>query len=115
MYILLSPLCMIRLFFSFPISDEKPTLPQLLEMDLPSRVTDCFKFGTLLLCDKYGHKMSIISEDCRGSPVRMTTEVLIEWLGWKGVEVSWESLISTLKKCKLSVLAYEVQTTLQQL
>ena len=45
----------------------------------------------------------------------MTTEVLIEWLGGKGVEVSWESLISTLKKCKLSVLAYEVQTTLQQL
>ena len=104
-----------KAIFSFPISDEKPTLPQLLEMDLPSRVTDCFKFGTLLLCDKYGNKMSVISEDCRGSPVRITTEVLIEWLGGKGVEVSWESLISTLKKCKLSVLAYEVQTTLQQL
>ena len=73
-----------KAIFSFPISDEKPTLPQLLEMDLPSRVTDCFKFGTLLLCDKYGHKMSIISEDCRGSPVRMTTEVLIEWLGGEG-------------------------------
>ena len=85
-------------------------------MDLPSRVGDCFNdFGTLLLCDKYGNKMSIISEDCRGSPVRMTTEVLKEWLGGKGVEVSWESLISTLKKCKLSVLAYEVKTTLQQL
>ena len=84
-------------------------------MDLPSRVTDYFKFGTLLLCDKYGNKMSIISEDCRGSPVRMTTEVLKEWLGGKGVEVSWESLISTLKKCKLSVLADEVETALQQL
>ena len=113
--LLLSPLCMIMLFFAFPISDEKPTLPQLLEMDMPSRVTDCFKFGTLLLCDKYGNKMSIISENCRGSPVRMTTEVLKEWLGGKGVEVSWDTLISTLKKCKLSVLAYEVQTALQQL
>ena len=101
--------------FAFLISDEKPTLPQLLEMDLPSRVTDGFKFGTLLLNDEYGNKMSIISENCRGNLERMTTEVLMEWLGEKGVEVSWETLILTLKKCKLSVLAYEVQTTLQQL
>ena len=76
---------MILLFFAFPILDKEITLPLLLEMDLPSRVGDCYNvFGTVLLCDKYGNKMSIISEDCRGSPVRMTTEVLKEWLGGEG-------------------------------
>ena len=114
---LLSPLCtMIILFFAFPVSDGKPTLPQLLKMDLPSRVGDCFNvFGTLLLCDEYGNKMSIISEDCRGRPVRITTEVFKEWLKGRGVEVSWKSLISTLKECKLLFLASELETALQQL
>ena len=88
---------MILLFFAFPILDKELTLPLLLEMDLPSQVGDCYnEFGTVLLRDKYGNKMSIISEDCRGSPVKMTTEVLKEWLRRKGIEVSWESLISTL-------------------
>ena len=89
---------MIMFFFAFPVSGKELTLPLLLEMDLPSRVGDCFnEFGTLLLCDKYGNKMSNISEDCQGRPVRMTTEVLKEWLRGKVVEVSWESFISTLK------------------
>ena len=107
---------MIMLFFAFPVSDKELILPLLLEIDLPSRVGDCFnEFRTLLLCDKYGNKMSYISEDCRGRPVRMTTEVLKEWLRGKEVEVSCESLISTLKKCKLSLLATEVETALEKL
>ena len=73
------------LFFAFPVSDKELTLPLLLEIDLPSRVGDCFNdFGTLLLCDKYGNKMSNISEDCRRRPVRMKTEVLKEWLRGEG-------------------------------
>ena len=52
--------------------------------------------------------MAIISENCRGRPKDMAMEVLREWLAGKGVEVSWNSLIETLKKSKDSFLAEQI-------
>ena len=39
-------------------------------------------------------------------------EVLREWLAGKGVEVSWDSLIATLRDCKLSLMAEQIQMAL---
>ena len=72
-------------------------------------------FGTLLLQDEYGSKMENITENCRGNPEKITMQVLREWLAGKGVEVSWEGLISTLRKSKLQLMADQVQTALDQL
>ena len=42
-------------------------------------------------------------------------EVLREWLAGKGVEVSWESLIATLRKSKLKLMADQIQIALDRL
>ena len=42
-------------------------------------------------------------------------EVLREWLAGKGVEVSWDSLVSTLKKSKQQLMAEQIQMALDQL
>ena len=98
------------------VSGEKPTLPQLFTIGLPSRVGQRFQvFGTLLLQDEYGNKMENITENCRGRPEMITMEVLREWLAGKGVEVSWDSLISTLTQSELPLMARQIQMALDKL
>ena len=91
-------------------------MPQLIDIDLPSRVGEKFNvFGTLLLRDDYGNKMENIAEDYRGKSERITIAVLRVWLQGKGVEVSWECLIATLRKSKLELMADQVQMALEKL
>ena len=59
--------------------------------------------------------MAVISENCRGRPEDMAMEVLREWLAGKGVEVSWDSLIATLRDCGLSLMADQIQMALDDL
>ena len=100
----------------FSVTEDHPTMPQLIDIDLPSRVGEKFNvFGTLLLQDDYCNKMENITEGCRGKPERITIAVLSEWLQGKGVEVSWESLIATLRKSKLELMADQVQMALDKL
>ena len=88
-------------------------MPQLLTIDLPSQVAPKIDaFGTFLLEDNLGNKMAIISENCRGRPEEMAMEVLREWLAGKGVEVSWDSLIATLKKSELPLMAQQIEMAL---
>ena len=108
--------CTLLVFLSAPVSGSRPTLPQLLTMDLPLRVGDRFEtFGVLLLDDETGDKMAIMREKFMRDPERVTMEVLREWLAGKGVEVSWESLIATLRKSKLKLMADQIQIALDQL
>ena len=80
------------------------------------RVRDQFEtFGVFLLNDKDGDRMAIIKEESRGTPINITMEVLREWLAGKGVEVSWESLISTLRNSKLPLIAEQIQMALDKL
>ena len=83
-------------------------------MDLPLRVGDRFEtFGVLLLDDETGDKMAIMREKFMRDPEKITMEVLREWLAGKGVEVSWESLIATLRKSKLKLMADQIQIALR--
>ena len=108
--------CTLLVFLSAPVSGSRPTLPQLLTMDLPLRVGDRFEtFGVLLLDDETGDKMAIMREKFMRDPERVTMEVLREWLAGKGVEVSWESLIATLRNSKLKLMADQIQIALDQL
>ena len=88
----------------------------LLNIQLPSRVGPRIDaFGTYLLGDNDGNKMPNIADKHQGRPENMAMEVLRKWLAGKGVEVSWESLVSTLKKSDLSGVANDVQMTLERL
>ena len=85
-------------------------------MNLPSRVAPKINvFGTFLLQDDIGNKMSIIRGNCQGRPEDMAMEALREWLEGKGVKVSWDSLIATLRDCELPLMAEQIQMALDQL
>ena len=91
-------------------------MPQLLKMNLPSRVGPKINvFGIFLLNDDIGNKVANITERCRGDPEKIAFEVLREWLEGKGVEVSWENLIATLRDCEISLMAEQIQMALDQL
>ena len=88
-------------------------MPQLLKMNLPSRVGPKVNvFGIFLLNDDIGNKVANITERCRGDPEKIAFEVLREWLEGKGVEVSWNSLIATLKDSQLSPMAEQIRMAL---
>ena len=58
--------------------------------------------------------MAVISENCRGRPEEMAREVLREWLAGKGVEVSWDTHIATLRDSELPLMAQQIQMALDQ-
>ena len=59
--------------------------------------------------------MEIIRGNHQGRLEEMAMEVLREWLAGKGVEVSWESLIATLRESKDSFMADQIQIALDNL
>ena len=84
-------------------------------MELPLRVVSKINaFGTFLLQDDMGNKMTIIRKRFQGDPEDMAMEVLREWLAGKGVEVSWDSLIATLRDCELPLMADQIKMALDQ-
>ena len=102
-------------WFFLSVSGEDLTLPQLLKINMPSRVGPKYNtFGTLLLQDNLGNTMAIMRERFRGDPEEITIEILRQWLKGKGMEVSWQSLISTLRNCELPLMADQIQTALDQ-
>ena len=101
---------------SLTVSAKVPNFLQLVDIGLPSRIGPKIEvFGTLLLQDKHGDKMVNIRKSFRGDPEDMGMEVVREWLVGKGVEVSWESLMATLRKSKLHLMAEQIQMALDQL
>ena len=105
-----------RQFLSPIVSEEQPTLPQLLRISLPARVgSKSETFGALILDDKNGSQIACIKKTLLGDQEEMTTAALIKWLEGKGVEVSWKSLIKTLRECDLRLFAEQIQMALDQL
>jgi hypothetical protein len=72
-------------------------------------------FGIYLLNDETGDQMAIIKDDCRGNPEKITIAILREWLKGRGTQVSWKSLIETLRSCKINSLADQIEMALEQL
>ena len=64
-----------------------------------------------MLRDTTGSRVSIIEDECRGKPERIVQRILQEWLEGKGLPVTWESLIQTLRDTDLSVVADEIEAT----
>jgi len=58
--------------------------------------------------------MDIIKKKALGDPFKMAMEVLREWLAGRGVEVTWESIIDTLRDCELTVMADQIHMSLDK-
>ena len=95
-----------------PVAEkEKPSLPKLLDLDVPTKVGAHYReFGIFLLSDKDGCLVDVIENDCLGKSQRITLKILQEWLQGKGGELPmWQTLVQTLRRCKLTVLADQIQ------
>ena len=89
---------------------DHPTLPELIKIELPLRIRDRYdSFGICLLNDETGDQMAIIKDDCRGNPEKITIAILREWLKGRGTQVSWKSLIESLRSCKINSLADQIE------
>ena len=93
-------------------TSKHPTLPQLLELDIPLHVADKYEsFGIFLLNDN-GSTINSIKSDCHYITADITTAILKKWLQGVSMDVTWESLVEVLRKCKLFSLADNIQEEL---
>ena len=107
---------MTKLYIFIAVTGKTPTLPQLLDLEIPHHVgVKYMVFGIYLLGDVDGNRVHIIKKDCSGKAEEITLAILTEWLSGKGTPVSWESLIETLRKCKIGYLADQIQMALEKL
>ena len=96
------------LFFS----GERPSLPELLRLKVPQQVGANYStFGIFLLNDSTGSRVQSLKQACLGNPEDVMLKILQEWLEGKGLPVTWESLVQTLRNIDLSVLANEIKTS----
>ena len=58
--------------------------------------------------------MDAIEDECRGKPERITRKILQEWLEGKGLPVTWESLVQTLRETELPFQAKEIAAKVSQ-
>ena len=90
-------------------SGERPTLPELVRLRVPQQVSaNCSMFGICLLNDETGSRIDAIEDAYSGKPERITRKILQEWIGGKGLPLTWESLVQTLRNTGLSTLADEI-------
>ena len=97
------------------VSGESPNLPELLKLRIHEHVVKDYEmFAVSLLDDKTGGKLAIIKKRCLNDPKEIIVDVLTDWLQGKGVRVSWESLVTTLRDCKVSLLAQQIEMALDR-
>ena len=72
-------------------------------------------FGTFLLDDEIGHKVRNIEITERGDSLRITVEILRQWLNGKGKKpVTWQTLVTCLQDTGLYVLAEKIDDLLSE-
>ena len=75
--------------------------------------TDYELFGTFLLQDNDGNKVKTIERSERGDPLRITVEILRQWLQGNGkLPVTWQTLVQCLRNSNLNVISDSIETSL---
>ena len=91
-------------------SGELPTLPELVRLKVPQKVSANYSmFSICLLNDITGSRVDVIEKDCRGMSEKIVLKILQEWLEGRGLPPTWESLIMTLRDTGFSSLADEIE------
>ena len=87
-------------------------MQELLDFKIHQEVsTSYFKFGVILLNDETGSRVSGFEHACLRDPEPIVKRILQEWLEGKGLSVTWEILIKTLRDIELSTLADQIAAT----
>ena len=97
-------------------ANSKPTLPQLMRLNIPEKVGVSYRaFGILLLKDHHGNKVDNIRAACTNNHTEdIVTGILQKWLQEEPTQVTWENLIKVLKEIKLNTFADYVQKAHRQ-
>ena len=76
-------------------------------VDIIEEIGDRYhKFGTFLLEDKRGSKMSALEKEKHENAEDINTAVLTRWIRGEGRKpISWATLASVLDECQLSTFA----------
>ena len=95
----------------------KPTLPKLLQFQVPRKVgPKYYDFGIILLNDEDGTHLNCIEFDCGRDCEKIVRTILSTWLEGDGKPVTWSALIETLRSFNidnLDKLADKIHTDLQ--
>ena len=98
--------------------DKQPTLIELVRfrgrerrINVPQEIsTKYFQFGTLLLEDANGARVSNIEHKHRGDVEQINMEILQEWVSGRGrLPASWATLTEVLRDVELSELASDIE------
>ena len=83
-------------------------------IDIAAEIGADYKlFGTLLLQDVSGSIIKTIEIAEDGNPVRITVEIMRQWLQAKGrLPVNWPTLVRYLRDVKLFIVAENIERTL---
>ena len=96
------------LFFS----GGRPSLPELLRLKVPQQVGANYSpFGVILLNDQMGNRVKAIEHNCHWQAEPIVQNILQEWIEGKGLPVTWDSLVLTLRDIDLSVLANQIHAS----
>ena len=92
---------------SFPI---KGTNGEVEYVDICERITDCNKFGDILLESECGSVVTAINQQCRGDACNTNRSILDKWLKGNGKKkVTYERLIEVIKRCGYGILADQMK------
>ena len=92
----------------------KPSLPKLLQFNVPTKVVSkYYEFGILLLNDEDGCLLDVMENDCLGMCERIVRKILSTWIQGRGKPVTWNALIETLRSCDLNDLADKIHEKMQ--
>ena len=92
-------------------ADSKPTLPQMMRLNIPEQVgVNYEKFGILLLNDENGCKVENLAFP-NNRPEHIVTSILRKWLKEKSTAVTWENLMQKLREVGLNTFADDIEKT----
>ena len=95
------------------MNNSRPTLPQLMRLQIPEKVGPHYRtFGTLLLQDDTGCVVQSMETASHYQPDDIVTDILKKWLQKEPTPVTWDNLIRVLRDCGLTPLAKYVQNTI---
>ena len=89
-------------------------MPDIIQYKVVQEVGDKYRtFGIFLLNDETGAHVETMKQDEMNNAEDIIHRILREWLRGGGENpVSWETLISVLKKCELNQLARSIEAKL---
>ena len=99
------------------MDNSRPTLPQLMRLQIPEKVGPHYRtFGTLLLQDDTGTQIECLERASNYlQPDDIVIDILKKWLQREPTPLTWDNLIKVLRDCNLKPLAKHVDNNHQKL